>query len=632
MSSAPQHASTALPHHEDGLVVAGPLDATAALAVPLDYPAPERIEQQLESETSPLLPAPSSARRPWWKRPSIWWALPLATLRMSTIAMQLPAQIDVLTRMACRVHRPDIAIELGLPLLNAPGPQSITPSAYHPIALSDILPAFTQLSFDVSAVKSSNDSAPEERTPAQLCAKDPTVKKAVASMLTVLTSTGGILTMITTGWWGQRSDMWGRTTVLAVAVVAMAAGELNMLLVANFGDFLPGTSYWWLLPGSIILGILGGGSGTPSLQAYLSDVVEPSATAGVFSIWGGATFGATAIGPIFGGELIKWTGTSLSVYYFSFAVNIFLFVLWAFIVPESLNPSIRKANRDKYDDARRRNEETRPKPTGSLMRLAWYLNPAPLLELVTPLSICLPRLKDRNDRSKGYDWNLSFAALSYICLVIVSGGTIFIVQFMQFEFGWNAVQIGYWVGFLGLVRAIYLLFVLPAIFAWARPKPPAIALPGPEDQLHGSESSPVAAPASRPQTPPSLDLAVVRLSLVGDALTFFAMVVATSLRQFVAFSMGLALGAGLAPAFMSLALALSPNGAAEGGKLFGAFGVMTSFGAEVLGQWVIGGIFIATLEVWPRAFLLTCAILLALAFSITLLIRLPRPVSATSTA
>ncbi|KZV91227.1 MFS general substrate transporter [Exidia glandulosa HHB12029] len=627
MSSAP--ASTALPHHEDGLVVAGPLDATAALAVPLYYPTPERIEE-LESETSPLLPAPS-ARRPWWKRPSIWWALPLSTLRMSTITMQLPAQIDVLTRMACRVHRPDIAIELGLPLLNvndAPSAQSITSSTYQPIALSDILPGFARLSFDVSAVKSSNDSAPHERTPAQLCAKDPTVKKAVASILTVLTSTGGILTMITTGWWGQRSDMWGRTTVLTVAVVAMAAGELNMLLVAHFGDLLPGTSYWWLFPGSIILGILGGGSGTPSLQAYLSDVAEPSATAGVFSIWGGTTFAATAIGPIFGGELIKWTGTSLSVYYFSFAVNLFLFVLWAFIVPESLNPSIRKANRDKYDESRRKYEEARPKLTGPLMRLAWCLNPAPLLELVTPLSICLPRLRDPSDRSKGYDWNLTFAALAYTCLVIGGGGTVFIVQFMQFEFGWGAVQLGYWAGVLGLVRAVYLLFVLPAIFTWARPKTPAIVLPGPEEQLHGSESS---ASASRPQTPPSLDLAVVRLSLVGDALTFFAMVAATSLRQFVAFSMGLALGAGLAPAFMSLALALSPNGAAEAGKLFGAFGVLTSLGAEVLGQWVVGAIFIATIEVWPRAFLFTSAVLLALAFSITLLIRLPRAASTPNT-
>lgn len=106
--------------------------------------------------------------------------------------MQLPAQIDVLTRMACRVHRPDIAIELGLPLNIAPT-QSITPSTYQPIALSDILPGFTRLSFDVDAVKSSNDSdsAPDERTPAQLCAKDPTVKKAVASMLTGARSPDG---------------------------------------------------------------------------------------------------------------------------------------------------------------------------------------------------------------------------------------------------------------------------------------------------------------------------------------------------------------------------------------------------------------------------------------------------------
>lgn len=430
--------------------------------------------------------------------------------------------------------------------------------------------------------------------------------------------------MITTGWWGQRSDMWGRTRILAVAVVAMASGELNLILVSHFGHLLPGTSYWWLIPGSIILGILGGGSGTPSIQAYMGDSVPPSARMSVFSIWGGVSFAAAAVGPVIGGELIRVTGNVLSVYYFSFAVNIFLFTLWAFIVPESLDESIRQANTEKHVEMLREREQQHPKPSSCLGRLFWFLNMAPMLELLRPLSIFLPRLKDPEDPRQGYDWNLTYTAMSYLTLVMVQGGSIFIMQLLKYEFGWDAVQLGYYFGTLGFVRAVYLLVILPGIFTLARPKLQAIALPGPEDQLNEAHESESPEPVARSEAAPSLDLTVVRLSLIADTITYTALVLAANSFQFVVFSMGLAFGAGLLPAFMSLGLALSPSGAAEGGKLFGAFGIMTSFGSEVLGQWTIGAIFISTVEVYPRAFIVSCAILLFVSFLATTFIRLPR--------
>lgn len=341
-------------------------------------------------------------------------------------------------------------------------------------------------------------------------------------------------------------------------------------------------------------------------------------------------FGATAVGPFVGGELIKATGTTLSIYYFGFGVNVLLLLLWVFVVPESLDDSIRQANRDKYLETARRREQSRPKPTtGLLLQIAWYFHPAPLLELAAPLSICLPQLKDPLDPSKGRDWNLAYTSLGYLCLVMVqvkpprasfprdsplkryragrylsfsscsssSAGTQCRYDFRALSLpilhaipdrllGWDAGPCACRIpvvhssryGTIRPTRKSFSNVLHGGIFTLARPKPRAISLPGPEEQLHAAESSSSPASPTRQDTPPSLDLAVVQVSLVGDGLTLFAMVLAANVQQFVVFSMGLALGAGLAPAFMSLALALSPGGAAEGGKLFGAFGIITSFG------------------------------------------------------
>lgn len=50
------------------------------------------------------------------------------------------------------------------------------------------------------------------------CRKSPEVQKAAAQFQTAMTITQGVLSALTTGWWGRLSDKWGRTRVMAIAM------------------------------------------------------------------------------------------------------------------------------------------------------------------------------------------------------------------------------------------------------------------------------------------------------------------------------------------------------------------------------------------------------------------------------
>lgn len=179
---------------------------------------------------------------PWWKRPSPWWyafrqfyyywsltrisfrllcALPFAAVAMSaTIA----PRIEIYTILACREMRPDIYYE-GMQINSSP--------------LATLTP-----------------------TRSQLCAADPVVQAAVAklaagmsfrimmhiailvftssltsmiSKLTIhlcpaMTTSMGILSCLTTGWWGAVST---RTrSYCLVAVLILGASSLTVMVVA----------------------------------------------------------------------------------------------------------------------------------------------------------------------------------------------------------------------------------------------------------------------------------------------------------------------------------------------------------------------------------------------------------------
>lgn len=111
------------------------------------------------------------------------------------------------------------------------GPQldiySIQPSSSAPY--SDANGDYTLLSYSpISYLSSSggsfdeDDDGPDPRTsPPNRCLSDPRVQSGAARIQTIMTTTMGALSALTTGWWGHFGEQHGRTRVLAAATVGL---------------------------------------------------------------------------------------------------------------------------------------------------------------------------------------------------------------------------------------------------------------------------------------------------------------------------------------------------------------------------------------------------------------------------
>lgn len=59
------------------------------------------------------------------------------------------------------------------------------------------------------------------KLPSPQCIRDPQVQKEAARIQTILTTTMGLLSAFSTGWWGHFSERHGRTRVLAMATLGL---------------------------------------------------------------------------------------------------------------------------------------------------------------------------------------------------------------------------------------------------------------------------------------------------------------------------------------------------------------------------------------------------------------------------
>ena len=59
------------------------------------------------------------------------------------------------------------------------------------------------------------------RIPSSRCVSDPEVQASAARLQTIMITTMGLLSALTTGWWGHFSERHGRTTVLALSTFGL---------------------------------------------------------------------------------------------------------------------------------------------------------------------------------------------------------------------------------------------------------------------------------------------------------------------------------------------------------------------------------------------------------------------------
>ncbi|KAI0780685.1 major facilitator superfamily domain-containing protein [Trametes elegans] len=565
------------PHHHQAEETLAGEDGPAGIAA--------EVEEEEEDFNHDIL---WRKKLPWWKRPSAWWFLSYVPFSAIAMTITAAAKIELYTYLACAAHKPELNPDHNTTFLIA---------------------------------------QPSQRA----CHADPVVSAAVAELNILLTTTMGILTCMTTAWWGSLSDRYGRTRVLGCSVIGVVMTDFVLIMVYYFSEQLPG-GYKFLIVGPIVEGVLGGlSSMSANVHAYMSDCTSPASRSKIFSRYLGLLFTGMAVGPVLGGLVIRFSGSFISVFFIAAGLHLVYALLVWFVIPESLSKHEMQAAR-----IRQKTEEDEYRASHAHGGLLVFFKR--LFSFLTPLLLFLPvQLNTAATPAKGKkrDWSLLLVVIAYGFTISLMGSYVYFMQYIQTFFQWNTEQVGYWFSSIGVTRAIFLTVVLPCTCR-------GFVLPvEPSEPLEHASSPVTSTNAARPsisrsRSPsvmrephghhhsPAFDLALARVSLAIDAAVYALLTVVPGGLAFAATSCLGALGMGFGPAIQSVALTLyNRRGGQDTGKLFGALSVVQAMSAQVFGPFVYGVTYAHTVATFPKAMIFMASGAVAISCILLAFVRLP---------
>ncbi|KAI6041355.1 major facilitator superfamily domain-containing protein [Pisolithus marmoratus] len=435
----------------------------------------------------------------------------------------------------------------------------------------------------------------------------------------------GILSCLTTGWWANFSDRYGRRPVLTASIVGLLLMELTFLITASFVDYLPG-GYWFLLTGFIIEGLLGSlPTGVAANHAYMADTCEPSARSEVFSFALGLMFSGFAVGPLLGGFLIHLTGSTLSAFFMAASLHLAYALFLMFVLPESVTEVKARAARLRY-----RQEKEQDMAFSPLRRV--YKEATRFL---SALAVLLPRdVVDGNPlkRSKK-DWNLFLLAMSYGLATSLIGSMPFLIQYAVGAFRWSSETANYYFSSIGITRALVLTTLWPLMIKLLKSKKVSAS-----HTPAATDETPEATPFHRltNQNSPhsfNVDLILARCAIGLEILACWVMATATSGAVFTVGTMVGALSVAYSPTIQALALEVYYSGGNNGtaarggqvgmGRLFGALSVLQALGSQIITPAVYGFVYSRTVATFPQAIMLVTAFCFTAALVSLAFVRVP---------
>ncbi|KII88336.1 hypothetical protein PLICRDRAFT_110410 [Plicaturopsis crispa FD-325 SS-3] len=572
-------------------------------------------------------------RLPWWRRPSSLWLMVALPFCAISVASTIAPRLDIYTRIACSTHKPELIPplrHLSLPpdgdeMMHGPSSMSSIVAARREIITARIfLPRPTPRNFDVdgeprmqSQLHLERDKTTETDT-YSACTSDPTVQAAVAKLSTVMSTAQGILSCLTTSWWSSLSDRIGRARVLGICILGLVVADLAFILVAAYGEFLPG-GYWLFIFSALVDGSLGGlSTANAAMQAYAADCTEPSARSRTFSTLLGLLFIGMGAGPTVGALIIRATpdhNPIAALYFATFLHICYATFLWM-VLPESLSPARMRAARE----ARARQDtHAYGLGTGFAHRFMLVLRQG-AADLLGLLSVVVPTKRagvSSPTKISGRDWSLSLVVIANGVATTIAGSSMYVMQYAPSTFGWTSEFLGYWISFVGVTRALFLTVVLPFIIKLLKAKyfpDHKSSLPSEPVYFEAATSLSGSPPSPSSDTPSStsadqthssrFDLNLALASLSSDTLSFIFIGLSTSTVPFVISTMLLSLGSGMGPAVQSVALDLytrRDGGSKKTGKLFAALNVIESLSSSIVGPAIFGLIYINTVGTMPNA-------------------------------
>lgn len=580
-------------------------------------------------------------KRPWWRRPSPYWiAFGMLISAMGYSATFAP-RVEVYTLLVCRTLKaeyfPDSPIYTVAPHIVGAASTSNT-DANDPSYLSALNITYP----------STIPGYEEDKQTRQRCISDPEVQATVAKLSATLTTSMGILSCLATGWWANFCDRHGRRPVLAASIIGLLVVDLTFLVTANFVDYLPG-GYWFLLTGFIIEGLLGSmPTGVAANHAYIADTCEPSARSQIFAVTLGLMFIGFAAGPLLGGFLIHFTGSTLSAFFMAASCHFFYTLLLIFVLPESLTEAKARAARLRYKQEKEQNMNV-----STLRRIFKEAT-----RFLSALAVVLPRdVVDANPlRRSKKDWNLFLLAMSYGLATSLIGSMPFLIQYAIAAFRWSPETANYYFSSIGITRAFVLTVLLPLMIKLLKSRaaptshtpfsgdvtPEATLLhqsPSPLRSRSRSHQRSTHRPPSRsladqrPNHSVNVDIFLARCAVGLEIVACWVMAAATSGAVFAAGTVVGAMSVAFSPTIQALALEVyhseGNNGtAARGGqggsgKLFGALSVLQALGSQIIAPAVYGFIYSRTVATFPQAIILVTASCFAVALVLLAFVRVP---------
>lgn len=322
---------------------------------------------------------------------------------------------------------------------------SVLPAAPSVHSLEFIIPQRQSLfpsTFSTIARDDDDDEPDPRRPPSERCLKDTAVQSRAARLQMLMTTTMGVLSALTTGWWGNYSETHGRTRVLAAATFGLfmtfvptpppntscaqranstlpPPSDLVFILVSTPHSIFAAHGHKLLIISPIIEGACGGWATLQAAtSAYISDCTSDGSRAHIFSRFTSVFYFGFAIGPTLGAFLIRHpfipvfspaigvhngAPTVTSVFYVAAAASFINLMLAIFLFPESIVKKKAKAaaaaqslvptDSAVVDDAPNRRD------AGALGHF------------LSPLALFLPKTVNGSNGGKYKDWSMTFLAV-----------------------------------------------------------------------------------------------------------------------------------------------------------------------------------------------------------------------------
>lgn len=437
----------------------------------------------------------------------------------------------------------------------------------------------------------------------------PEVQKIVATFMLVLGIVVGLLSAYSAPRLGHLSDRVGRRPIMALVSMGGVAGEIIIILAARYPEVI---DYRWLALGSVFDGIAGSfTAGSVMSHSYTSDCTPPSKRSVAIGYLHACLFSGLAFGPLLAAELVKRTGSLLSIFYITLGCHIaYILFVWL-VIPESLSKRRQLLAREKHAKEQEMQVAILSTPylAGKVpfgQTLDGGIHAIKTVNPFAPLKILYPTGPGQGRLRRNL---VTLAAIDMILLgAAMSSGTVTILYTeLESTFGWGTVESSRFISLTSTVRFFVLMAVFPVVNYFFRTRP--------HNKKRRGSNVPL---VEKNEGADSLDIWTLRSALLSDVIGLTGYIFVRSEALFILCGVITAFG-GLGSATIQSATTkhVPPE---RVGQLLGAIGQLHAL-SRVFAPVLFNGLYAATVSTFPQAFFVLLAVLFAIILVASFLIR-----------